>query len=129
VRRRGVADPDLERLPTRFWKTCAWQSRPLDAVYPILYLDAIHLNLRSKRCRSWKDAAPGTAEAAEHALEAFAQRMGTSHRSPIPTRAQGAVLGDPEGVRAGQARGPIRDLVAALNHFTMVFEGRVPRRL
>ena len=25
----------------------AWQSRPLDAVYPILYLDAIHLKLRS----------------------------------------------------------------------------------
>jgi putative transposase len=25
----------------------AWQSRPLDAVYPIVYLDAIHLKLRS----------------------------------------------------------------------------------
>lgn len=25
----------------------AWQSRPLDAVYPILYLDAIHLKIRS----------------------------------------------------------------------------------
>ena len=25
----------------------AWQSRPLDSVYPIVYLDAIHLKLRS----------------------------------------------------------------------------------
>ena len=26
----------------------AWQSRPLDAVYPIVYLDAIHLKMRSE---------------------------------------------------------------------------------
>lgn len=26
----------------------AWQSRPLDAVYPILYLDALHLKMRSE---------------------------------------------------------------------------------
>ena len=25
-----------------------WQSRPLDAVYPIVYLDAIHLKMRSE---------------------------------------------------------------------------------
>ena len=26
----------------------AWQSRPLDAVYPIVYLDAIHLKMRTE---------------------------------------------------------------------------------
>ncbi len=36
----NVTDAVLEDVRT-------WQSRPLDAVYPILYLDAIHLKLRS----------------------------------------------------------------------------------
>lgn len=36
----SVTDAVLEDVRT-------WQSRPLDAVYPILYLDAIHLKLRS----------------------------------------------------------------------------------
>ena len=252
----------------------SWQSRPLDAVYPILYLDAIHLKLRtsgavqnqavyvalginlegqkdllglwvgetegakfwlnvltelknrgvrdiliacvdglkgfpeaienlypqtqvqlcivhlvrnSLRYVSWKErkaialalrtiyAAP-TAEAAEQALEAFAQRW--DRRFPsiskswrenwqrvIPffayppeirkviyttnaiesinatlrkvTRKRGS-FPNPDSVRkvlylailkaSEHWARPIRDWVAALNHFTMVFEGRVPNR-
>ena len=252
----------------------AWQSRPLDAVYPILYLDAIHLKLRtsgavqnqavyvalginlegqkdllglwvgesegakfwlnvltelrnrgvrdiliacvdglkgfpeaienlypqtqvqlcivhmvrnSLRYVSWKErkaialalktiyAAP-TAEAAEQALEAFAQRW--DRRFPsiskswrenwqrvIPffayppeirkviyttnaiesinatlrkvTRKRGS-FPNPDSVRkvlylaiqkaSEHWARPIRDWVAALNHFTLMFEGRVPNR-
>jgi transposase-like protein len=36
----NVTDSVLEEVK-------AWQSRPLDSVYPIVYLDAIHLKLRS----------------------------------------------------------------------------------
>jgi transposase-like protein len=65
ARKQAVAEPnefdhlldlyDVEVSPTLISNVTnavledvrAWQSRPLDAVYPILYLDAIHLKLRS----------------------------------------------------------------------------------
>jgi putative transposase len=38
----GVTDAVIEEVE-------AWQARPLDPLYPILYLDAIHLKLRESR--------------------------------------------------------------------------------
>ena len=37
----------ISKVTDKIWETVeAWQNRPLDAIYPIIYLDAIHLKLR-----------------------------------------------------------------------------------
>jgi len=37
----------ISKVTDKIWETVeAWQNRPLDAVYPIVYLDAIHLKIR-----------------------------------------------------------------------------------
>ena len=40
---RGIWSP---RSPSRCWRTWAWQSRPLDRVYPVILIDAIVLKIR-----------------------------------------------------------------------------------
>ena len=47
VGHRAVPRDDLERSPTRCWRRSkAWQSRPLEEVYPIVYLDALVVKVR-----------------------------------------------------------------------------------
>ena len=37
----------ISKVTDKVWETVeAWQNRPLDAVYPIIYLDALHLKIR-----------------------------------------------------------------------------------
>lgn len=37
----------ISKVTDKVWETVeAWQNRPLDAIYPIVYLDAIHLKIR-----------------------------------------------------------------------------------
>jgi transposase-like protein len=37
----------ISKVTDKIWETVeAWQNRPLDAVYPIIYLDALHLKIR-----------------------------------------------------------------------------------
>ena len=42
-----VSATTVSAITEKVWSLVeAWQSRPLEAVYPILYLDAIHIKLR-----------------------------------------------------------------------------------
>jgi transposase-like protein len=86
----------------------AWQARALEPVYPIVYLDAIHVKLRT----GGHDAQ---------------LRKVTMSRGAFPT---------PDSVRkvlylaiskaSERWTRPIPDWTAALNHLSIVFEGRIP---
>ena len=47
LRRRGVPGPDLAGSPTRCVEELQeWQARPLDAVYPVVFIDALMVKIR-----------------------------------------------------------------------------------
>jgi transposase-like protein len=108
----------------------AWQGRPLDAVYPILYLVAIHLRLRSSGAVQ-NQAVIRKAIYTTNAIESIhaSLRKVTRKRGAFP---------NPESVRkvlylailkaSEHWARPIKDWAAALNHFTILFEGRVTNR-
>jgi len=47
LRYRGLADL-ISASPTRYWRSLGWQARPLEAIYPLFFFDALRLKIRDE---------------------------------------------------------------------------------